>query len=88
MIAKVEKRDLVATILLTIVTCGIYGLYSIYWAYQMGKKIAMAEQKRNLVVQDNSILYLILSLFGFGIVVYIIAQSDLNKLAEFDAQHA
>lgn len=119
MISKIEKRDLVVTILLTIVTCGIYGLYwfikltddagyasgdtsmsggvslllvfvtcglySIYWGYQMGKKIAMAQQKRNMAVQDNSVLYLILSLLGLGIVVYIIAQSELNKIAEFDA---
>lgn len=118
MIERVCKRDVLITILLSVVTCGIYGIvwfywitedcgkasgdksitgvasilltlvtcgiYSFYWNYQMGKRIATAQSKRNLPVNDNSVLYLILSLLGLGIVNYVLIQTDLNRLAEFD----
>lgn len=118
MISRVEKRDIVVTLLLSFITCGIYGIvwfvlltndcakasgddsmsggtsllltlitcgiYYIYWAYQMGKKIAIAQEKRNLNVTDNSVLYLILTIFGFGLVTEILIQSELNNLASFD----
>ncbi len=65
--------------LLTLVTCGIYG---IYWAYRMGKGLAAAHQQMgDKVVSDNSVLYLILQIFGFGIINYAIMQNDLNGLA-------
>lgn len=64
--------------LLTLVTCGIYG---IYWAYKMGKTLVMAKQKAGLNVEDNSVLYLILQLFGLGIVNYALMQNELNQLA-------
>ena len=63
--------------LLTLITCGIYG---IYWVYRMGKAIEMAQSKNGLVATDNSVLYLILELFGLGIVVWDIIQSDLNTI--------
>ncbi len=118
MISRVEKRDIVVTILLSVVTCGIYGIvwfimltddcsrasgdnsmkgatsllltivtcgiYYFYWSYQMGKRIAMAQEKRNLPVSDNSVLYLVLSLLSLGFVTNILIQADLNRLAEFD----
>lgn len=65
--------------LLTIVTCGIYG---IYWNYKMGKAIYAAKEKHNLSGSDNSILYLILGIFGLGIVNYCLMQSDLNDIAK------
>lgn len=43
------------------------GIYNIYWSYKLAKKVG-----------DSEILYLILSLFGFGIVNYILAQSKIN----------
>ncbi len=58
--------------LLSLVTCGIY---SYIWAYKMG-------EKRDIVAGENGsshIIYLVLSLFGFGIVVYALAQDALNK---------
>ena len=67
------------TFLLGLVTCGIYTLY---WFYQAGKKISYAQQVRGLPVKDNlEILYLLLGLFGFGIVSMALIQSDLNKMA-------
>ena len=58
--------------LLSLVTCGIYGHY---WAYKMGeKRDAMIGEKA-----FSNILYLVLSLFGFSIVVYALLQDTLNK---------
>ena len=65
--------------LLTLVTCGIYGYY---WAYRMGKGLAAAHKVHGSeVVSDNSVLYIILQIFGLGIVNYAIMQNDLNGLA-------
>lgn len=65
-------------ILFNILTCGLYG---IYWAYKMGQNIAIAQNIRGIPTEDKSTLYLILSIFGLGLVVYILLQSDLNTLA-------
>ena len=57
---------------LTLVTCGIY---EYYWAYKIG-------EKRDIVAGEkgsSGIIYLVLSLFGFGIVAYCLAQDALNK---------
>ncbi len=112
----IEKRDIAMCIILTIVTCGIYGLYwficltdetnsisneektssggiaflltlltcgiySFYWSYKLGKKLYEAGKIYSIDVSDNSALYLILSIFGLGIVSYCLAQNDLNKFA-------
>ena len=115
-VAMIQKREIVTAILLSLVTCGFYGiywfvvmtddankvnnengtsggmallftfltcgLYSIYWNYQMGQRLYEAGQKQGKNINDNSILYLVLSLFGLGIVNYCLIQSDLNKFAE------
>lgn len=67
--------------LLTIVTCGIY---SIYWAYKIGELTAQAQSDRGLMVKNNGALYLVLQLFGFGIIVYALAQNDLNEIIRKD----
>lgn len=111
----ITKREIVLCIVLSIITCGIYGLvwfvlmtnesnslveektasgglallytiltcgiYSIYWNYKMGKKMYEAGLKNNKNIDDNSILYLVLSLFGFSIVNYCLIQNDLNKFS-------
>ena len=58
-------------ILLMIVTCGIYTLY---WNYKMGNVFETINGGRN-----NSLLFLILTIFGFQIVNYCIMQDDINK---------
>lgn len=65
--------------LFTLVTCGIY---TFYWNYKMGKELYEAKTKKGLQASDNSILYLILSIIGLGIVNYCLIQSDLNDLAK------
>ena len=58
--------------LLTLITCGIYGYY---WAYRMGEKRDSLSEGSN----SSGVLYLILMLFGFGIVVYALAQHAINQ---------
>ena len=67
--------------LLTLITCGIYG---IYWAYLMGKAMQQAQSKNNLNPSDNSVVYLLLQIFGLGIIVYGLVQNDLNKIADLN----
>lgn len=116
----VQKREIVTCVLLSIVTCGIYGIvwfinltddvarlsndnelsggkaflftlltcgiYGFYWAYKIGKDIEIAETERNLpATSDNSVLYLILQILGLGLVVYCLAQSEINRMAETPA---
>ena len=62
-------------LLLSLVTCGIY---TFYWAYKIG-------EKRDTVAGENAssgVIYLIISLFGFGIIVYALAQDAINKAVE------
>lgn len=116
----VKERNVVTAIILSIVTCGIYGIvwmigmtddaahlnddanmkgvnaflftlitcgiYSFFWAYKMGKTMNEVGNKKGVQIADNSILYLILSIFGLGIVNYCLIQSDLNKFATPEQQ--
>ncbi len=58
--------------LLNLLTCGIYGYY---WAYKMGEKQDSLDDKRS----NTAILYLLLSIFGFSIVVQALIQDTINK---------
>ena len=113
----IQKRDVVIAIILSIVTCGIYGIiwmiglnddvktvsndttlpsggivflltlvtcgiYGFYWFYRLGQLMKTAYENNGMEVKDNSILYLLLAVFGLSIVNYIIIQSDLNQIAE------
>lgn len=112
----ITKRDIVVAIILTFVTCGIYGIYwfivmtddvnslsdekmasggtaflysiltcgiyDLYWNYKIGQKMAEAGKKYNKPINDNSVLYLVLSIFGLGLVNYCLIQSDLNRFAD------
>ena len=113
-----EKRNIALNIILTIVTCGLYGLYwfykltddthqvlgrqntasggmailytiltcgiySIYWSYKMGD--AMTEVKENYGLRADrnlSVIYLILTIFGLGIIAWALLQSSLNDIVE------
>ena len=65
-------------VLLTIVTCGLYG---IYWAYNQGEKLDFTKNNRGIPSSNSGVLYLILQIFGFGIIAYALMQNELNKLA-------
>ena len=62
-------------IFLMIVTFGIYGLY---WLYKMGQKCDYIRQ----VNGSSGILYLILGIFGLGIVADALIQDTINKVLE------
>lgn len=66
-------------LLYTIITCGIY---SIYWNYKMPKELYESRIEKGEIASDDSILCLILSLLGFGIISWCVIQNDLNKLAQ------
>lgn len=113
----IKKRDLVTSIILSIVTCGIYGIvwfigltddakaasndetlqsggmaflltlitcgiYGFFWAYKMGKAINKARVEKGMTDDDKSTLYIILQIFGLGIVNYALMQNDLNEIAD------
>ena len=71
-------------LLLSIITCNIYGFY---WAYKQGERLDNARYMRGLAGGGNSnILFLLLQIFGLGIVNYIIMQDILNKISDYDQQ--
>ena len=55
------------------ITCGIYG---IYWSYKMGER---CDRIKGSVGGSSAILYLILTLLGFGIVTFCLIQDTINK---------
>jgi hypothetical protein len=62
---------------LTVITCGLYGLY---WAYKCGEKIDRAHHLRGEYASNGGVLYLIVMLFG-GIIAYALIQNELNKFS-------
>lgn len=69
----------ITVVLLSILTCG---LYLIYWNYDIGRKIYQLGNKYDKQISDNSIIYLILSIFQANLVNLILMQSDLNRLGK------
>lgn len=112
----VQNRNIAVCIILSIITCGLYGLYwmaclanevntvsghqndmsgglvvvlsiitcnifHLYWIYTAGQKIDDARQARGIPSQNNGLIYLLLALFGFGIVAWALLQNELNQLS-------
>lgn len=112
----VQNKNIKMEIILTIVTCGIYGilwfirltddinyvsgntqdtsgvmafvfnlltcgLYGIYWYCKMGEKLDQAEMSKGSLPMARGVLYLVLGVFGFGIIAYALMQDTLNKMA-------
>jgi len=63
--------------LLSLVT---FGIWSLVWSYQIGKLVGEAQKQRGIPPTDNSVLYLVLTLLGLGIVTFALVQSDVNKM--------
>ena len=78
-VSKDERLSGGKAFLFTLITCGIYGYY---WAYLMGKALMKAKSENGLLADDNSMLYIILQIFGLGIVNYCLIQNDLNTLSD------
>ena len=62
--------------LFTLITCGIYGYF---WYYKMGENVDAIKTSRGLASSNTGIIYLVLGLFGLGIVNYCLMQDTLNK---------
>ena len=63
----------VLALVLSLVTCG---LYTYYWMYKMGNKLDYATGQN----QSRALLYIILSLVGFGFISFVLMQDSLNKI--------
>ena len=115
-----EKKNIVLAIVLTLVTCGIYGIYwfytmtedvhrlvgrrttadggmailyslvtcgiySLYWMYKMGEGLTEAKMMRGMMADQNAgLLYLILAVFGLGVISEVLIQSAINDIIYFD----
>jgi hypothetical protein len=73
---------------LELLLCIICFPYVIYWNYKYGRIIFEAQQEVGMPYpEENSLLYLILAIFGFGVVGACIMQASLNKLCDYEAQN-
>ncbi len=63
-------------ILFTIITCGIYGLY---WYFKMGERVDTIKTNMGLRGDSSNIIFLILGIFGLGIINYALMQDTINK---------
>ncbi len=79
-LASGNERDTngITVWLLGWVTCGIYALF---WLYNAGDKVAEVRRRNGHEAGSDGVIYLVLALFGFGIVSYAMIQNDLNKVA-------
>ena len=67
-------------LLLSALTCGIFHLY---YEYRMGVGLVEIQEKFDMRVDKNlPFISLLLSIFGFSIVVDAIQQYEINKLYE------
>jgi len=56
--------------------------YLLYWFYTRAKSLYLTARNKNISINDNSTVCLVLSLFGFSIVSYALIQNNLNIIAE------
>ena len=67
--------------LLSLVTCGIY---QYFWLYKAGEKVNAIKQRSGMMPDSNSgVIYLLLAIFGLGIVSFAFIQTELNKVASY-----
>ena len=77
-IPEPDDKEPGMVLLLTIVTCGIY---SWIWLYNAGQKVDKIRAMNGELASNSALLYLLLAIFGLGIVDYCLIQSELNKVA-------
>lgn len=71
--------DGVTVVLLTIITCGLYGIYYVYVA---SKRVYDIAEMNDVRASDNSVINVILYIFTSGIVSYAIIQNDINNFID------
>ena len=90
----IKRRNIALCIILSLVTCGIYGIYwfvcltedtktaaNVEGTDKQGEKIDIAKQNRNMPSSNSGVLYLILCLI-FPVVAWALMQNELNNFAE------
>lgn len=68
-----DNDSAITDLLLSIVTCGLWGLYC-FWRYS--KKLA------DLGAEDNSLINVLLAVFGLPLISLCIMQSSINNLVD------
>lgn len=53
--------------------------YFSYWVYKNGKQMHEDSLKYGGNIEDNSVMYMVLALFGLGLIDYALIQNDFNK---------
>lgn len=71
-----QNRSIAKCIVLSIITCGIYGMY---WAWSMGEKLDAARADHGVAPGSFPTIFLVLNIFGFGLVTLALIQNELNK---------
>jgi len=65
-------------VVFSLITCGIY---TWYWLYKSGDQLDTLRAEQGRAEGYLGILFLLLSIFGFGVISYAIMQSELNDYA-------
>lgn len=73
---KGENRRIVGEIALV---C-LVPFYNIYWVYVKEKELVKFARQCGTAVTDRSIVYLILTAFGLGLISYCLITSQLNRI--------
>lgn len=71
--ASKDNDSSITDLLLSIVTCGLWGIYC-FWRYS--KKLAY------LGAEDNSLINVLLAVFGLPLISLCIMQSSINHLVD------
>lgn len=66
-------------ILFSFLTCGIYTLY---WFYKEGQRLEFICSDKGVRRGNEPWLYLVLDIFGLGIVSMALMQDDINRIAD------
>ena len=77
---KPTGQDAGMVILLYIITCGLYGIY-FYW--KVGKLVKQLQFDIGYYVEDNSLVMMLLCIFGLGLISNCILQSTLNDIQRY-----
>ena len=72
-----EDKSIVGEVLLML----FIPFYSWYWMYNRGKQMYQDSVRLGGNLNDNSAIYLILSIFGLNFIAYALIQNDFNKFA-------
>ena len=74
-----EEPDVVGELLLYI----FVPFYSLYWIFSRSQKLHIGADKNGMRIPDNSVMYLVIALFGLMVVSLALIQDSLNNIARY-----